>query len=135
MSISQITKHISDARTGRVDKESDATSAKEFRRAIHAMGNQHQKHPNYLTFAAPQTAPMGQVRAQSSYDLEERLSFNPRPRQQAWAPPSAAQSSGVPSDKKVYARVIDPASCTWACRYKEIAITSILVLTFIVLFY
>lgn len=135
MSVSQITRHLSDARTGRVDKEADATASKEFRLAIHAMGNQHQKHPNYLTFAEPQTRPMGQVRAQSSFDLEERLSFNPRQRQQAWAPPSAAQSSGVPSDKKEYTMISDQISCTWACRYREIAITSILVLTFIVLFY
>jgi hypothetical protein len=134
MSVSQISRHLSDARTGRVDKESDATASKEFRLAIHALGNNHQRHPNYLSHATPQTAPMGTPRAQNTYDLEERLSFNPRPRQQAWAPPSAAQSSGVPSDKKVYTRVTDPISCTWACRYREIAITSILVLTFIVLF-
>lgn len=133
MSVRQITRHLTDERQGQA--ESDATASKDFRMAIHTLGNKHHKHPNYLTHAASQTAPMGAPRAQSSYDLEERLSFNPRPRQQAWAPPSAAQSSGVPSDKKEFTRVTDPISCTWACRYKEILITSILVVTFIVLFY
>lgn len=131
--ILQISTHLSDERKGEADD--GATVSKKFRLAITQAGGMEMRHPNYLTHAKPQTAPGGTPRAQSTYDLETRLSFNPRPRQQAWAPPSAAQSSGVPGQKKDFSRVTDPASCTWACRYREIAITSILVLTFIVLFY
>jgi hypothetical protein len=131
--ILQISTHLSDERKGEADDGS--TVSKKFRLAITQAGGMEMRHPNYLTHAKPQTAPMGTPRAQSSFDLEERLSFNPRQRQQAWAPPSAAQSSGVPAQKKDYSLVTDQVTPTFACRCKEIAITSILVLTFIVLFY
>lgn len=129
---SEIATRLSDDRTGEVHPNSDSSAAQEFRKGIKMAGNHHQKHPNYLSNAPPQTGPMGTLRERSSFDLEERLNFNPRLRQQMWCPPSAAQATGVPSEKKVYRRIDQPENPSY---YNELIVMGIVFATFVVLFY